>query len=240
MKLFTHFKGFLLKKFVVFQDLKDTKKEIKDIKHILSLLMDHYWDIDASKALPAKGILRMQQLKGCEILNDIAVALEKEKISYWLEYGTLLGSVRHKGFVPWDDDIDLGALQKDTDKIIEAINNTYPGKYSFRFVGDIDKFLKVEFFEDNRLSVVDIILYKQDGERLSTRVFKLAKVYNRPFPYDIIFPLVKGEFEGKTYNIPNNTHLYLKKNYGDYMTIPKKAHVYEHSTWDSHEIFYKD
>jgi len=238
--MFDKIKLFLLKKFVLLQDLKDTKKEIQDVNHVLGLLMDHYWDIEASKALPAKGIKREQQLKEYEIMHEISVALDAENIPYWLDYGTLLGSVRHKGFVPWDDDVDLGALREDRERIINTLKLKYPNKYQFGDFGKIDSFLKVELFEGDRYTFVDIYFYNKENDRLFTRVFELTKSYNTPFPYDIIFPLKKGVFEGREYNIPNNAHLYLKKNYGDYMTVPKKSHAYPHKGWDAHEVFYKD
>lgn len=45
-------------------------------------------------------------------LKKIMCYLDKYKIKYWAHAGTLLGTIRHQGFIPWDDDIDLGYINE--------------------------------------------------------------------------------------------------------------------------------
>ena len=59
-----------------------------------------------------------------EMLQKIDHFCKEKGIKYYLTAGTLIGAVRHKGYIPWDDDIDIMMLRKDYDKFLRSFNGS--------------------------------------------------------------------------------------------------------------------
>lgn len=65
-------------------------------------------------------ILREAQLRMTKILLEIDRICKKNNIEYWISDGTFLGAVRHKGFIPWDDDIDVSMTVENYNKFVKC------------------------------------------------------------------------------------------------------------------------
>lgn len=61
-----------------------------------------------------------------DILDKIHIFCEQKNINYSLAFGTLLGAVRHKGYIPWDDDIDIMIPRPDYLRFVNSFNGSYP------------------------------------------------------------------------------------------------------------------
>lgn len=65
-----------------------------------------------------------------QILAEIDRICKKYNIRYFAEWGTLIGAVRHGGFVPWDDDLDIGMLREDYERFKEVAKDELPGEFA--------------------------------------------------------------------------------------------------------------
>ena len=76
--------------------------------------------------------LNVDEMKAIELdmLKDISNFCDNNGIRYYLCGGTLLGAVRHKGFIPWDDDMDIAMPRPDYEKFLE-IFNTQSHRYKY-------------------------------------------------------------------------------------------------------------
>ncbi len=70
--------------------------------------------------------LRQAQLVMLRMLKVVDSLCRKHHISYWICSGTLLGAVRHKGFIPWDDDLDVSMLRDDYERFLVIAKKELP------------------------------------------------------------------------------------------------------------------
>lgn len=100
---------------------------LRDVKEDLSTTQDtlvnqQKFQTDISKMPSATGILRDIQNISFEMLQEIDRICKKHNLEYWLDFGTLLGAERHKGFIPWDDDMDISMMKADYDRLLSVVD----------------------------------------------------------------------------------------------------------------------
>lgn len=74
-------------------------------------------------------VLQKLQKVELEMLKDFDALCEKYQIDYFGCGGTAIGAVRHQGFIPWDDDIDIAFTRENYEKFLAVADKEYPGKY---------------------------------------------------------------------------------------------------------------
>ncbi|MBO6190418.1 MAG: 2-C-methyl-D-erythritol 4-phosphate cytidylyltransferase [Alloprevotella sp.] len=70
--------------------------------------------------------LRALQLEMLDMLVAVGDILDRAGVRWWMQGGTLLGAMRHGGFIPWDDDMDIDVLADDVPKMVEALRRELP------------------------------------------------------------------------------------------------------------------
>ena len=131
-----------------------------------------------------------------EILSYIDDICRKNEIQYYLAYGTLLGSVRHQGFIPWDDDIDICMTRENYYKFKKVIAEDKTTPFKLLYVDtEKDYTLPLPKVVDTRTSLsilsqkekmklgvfVDVFILDNvpDDDKLREKFFKKLEFYQR-------------------------------------------------------------
>lgn len=72
---------------------------------------------------------RVQQI-ALEVLREFICICNKYGLKYFVHWGTAIGTVRHQGFIPWDDDVDVGMIREDYDRFMEVAPDEIGGRYT--------------------------------------------------------------------------------------------------------------
>lgn len=155
---------------------------------------------------------------GEKILSKIDNIFKEAEIDYWLDYGTLLGCIRDKNFIEYDDDIDLGVIypieeKKYEDMVRLFIKEGFIRKEVFLVEGR----LAVEKFQFERITV-DIFYYTLDNFTREIETFtggvKEDGKYELWSCKNTYYGIMRQKFKNIEINIMKNSDLYLKNYYG--------------------------
>ena len=184
-------------------------------------------------------------LRMMKIFNQIC---EENDINYWLDYGTLLGAIRHKGFIPWDAEMDIGMLRADFEAFKKIGANKLPEDIFFQipevdpgfrpWSNWVDGKLRDKYSHYPKISKkypdytwhnglqIDIFVYDQDYDV----PYAISNQFERNIKKNTELHLKQEEieylelvpFEDTEFPVPTGYDSYLKRNYGDYMSYPSK------------------
>lgn len=107
------------------------------------------------------------------ILKEFAAYCDRNNLRYYLDAGTLLGAVRHKGFIPWDDDIDVCMPRPDYERLVEISGGRLTDKIEiydqsqsiYVYMKIIDNSTYMEEFSDTYKNVLGVYIdvFPKDG-----------------------------------------------------------------------------
>lgn len=112
-----------------------------------------------------------------DILKEVVSICDKNNLKYYIIGGTLLGAVRHKGFIPWDDDIDLGIPRDDYEKFLnlapkylsqnlKIVNYKTDSNYQYYITRVLDmdtKVVETRIKNENKYTHASIDIFPLDG-----------------------------------------------------------------------------
>lgn len=125
-----------------------------------------------------KPTLREVQMTQLQILKDVVEVCDRNEIQYFLNFGTAIGAVRHSGFIPWDDDIDIGMARADYERFLTIAPKELDEKYCIQ---------SLHSHPNSPYIFTKIRLNNTVYRELATRKLKIhSGIFIDIFPYDNI------------------------------------------------------
>jgi len=154
-----------------------------------------------------------------ETTRHVVEQLEKTKVRYWLEGGSLLGALRHGDIIPWDYDVDLGIYRSDFSKCKPLQLAWETGAYEDEkgFIWERAReadFIRVQFSRSNHLHV-DLFPFYPDEKGVMTKDFWFeTHRQDTEFPERFLTPTTRVPFAGIQVAAPNHARDFLELKFG--------------------------
>lgn len=186
-------------------------------------------------------LIREVQKANYRALQKLDEICKKYDIQYWIAYGSLIGTIRHKGFVPWDDDLDVCMMREDYEKLCKVPKEEWGEDCLFLSGYDDDLRQDKVFgriFQKNTVvqSRIDVERWKNPttGKAFSSSMMcdififervpddekKRKKIYNKVlYGYCRKYKLVKYEYIKKADSPVGKLKVLLQRAYGKWMRL---------------------
>lgn len=145
--------------------------------------------------------MRKAQLLSLQILIEFDRVCKENNLTYWIDFGTLLGAVRHKGFIPWDDDIDVSMPPADYYRFIQIGQELLGEEY----------FLQTEKTDPGSNMVDGIFKIRMNNTLFINDFDDFRKDYHKGISLDVFCDVPYPSVSRKTFNFFRKR---LNKSYG--------------------------
>ena len=132
---------------------------------------------DMSKLPMANGFLRSLQMANLKILYAFDKLSKENNIKYFMIGGAISGKIRHNDCVPWDDDIDIGVLAEDYEKLVNILKNILPNKHFYiLFTSNVCRIIHINtnaFLDILRYDIYETpYCYDENNQKYLTKIFE--------------------------------------------------------------------
>ena len=124
--------------------------------------------------------IAMKKVWACQLdlFGKLSQVCNKYGLRFWVDSGTLLGAVRHKGYIPWDDDLDVAMFREDYDKLVSIAQKEFQSPYVFQTAYSEPNFVRghAQLRDSRTTAIIPSEIYKKFNQGIFIDVFVMDYV----------------------------------------------------------------